>query len=109
MSNVESGNFRRRANTVTHKNGSVAKLLTEALSSSSLANLRMPIGFDNLNNAEVIVKTKFYEKPKIIELMTIEKAKENEKLKEKIMLKEKKVFEGRDNLADDLEESRKKG
>ncbi|XP_051176329.1 uncharacterized protein LOC127291309 [Leptopilina boulardi] len=109
VSNVESGIIRRRANTVSHKNGSVAKLLTEALSSSSLANLRMPVGFDNLNNAEVIVKTKFYEKPKIIELMTMEKTKDVEKLKEKEMLKEKEVFKSRDNLASHLEPTKKKG
>lgn len=108
VSNMESGNIRRRANTVSHKHGSVAKLVTETLSSSSLANLRMPVGFDNLNNAEVIVKTKFYEKPKIIELMSMEKSKEAEKLKEKEMLKEKEVFQTRDNLASHFEKKKKK-
>ena len=75
VSNVQLGNIRKRANTLKHER--TAKLVTEALSSSSLANLRMPVGFDNLNNVEALVKTKYIEKPNIPESTDLEKSKEN--------------------------------
>ena len=108
---MESGNIRRSVNTGTHKHENAAKIVTEALSSSSLANLRVPVGFDNLNNAEARVKTKIFEKSKNIEMIMLGKSKEIEKLKgnEKLNRREKSME--RDNLTsnDETIAEKKKG
>ncbi|XP_033216574.1 uncharacterized protein LOC117172597 [Belonocnema kinseyi] len=111
LTNVESGNIRRRANTITHKHESVAKIVTEALSSSSLANLRMPVGFDNLNNAEARVKTKIFEKPKNFELKILEKTKEMDTLGENEKFNSTEKLREKDNLtnSEEMKLEKKKG